>query len=108
MEVYSEKIEVYCWENAGKSGWLNHENDGQNGDLTMKMMDNMVILPRKLIGHIVIFYGDFWWLNQETWKNSHDLSKRNDGKHWDFTKHSMVYHDQVDCWDEGGVYDISN
>ena len=74
MEVYSEKIEVYCWENAGKVG-----------DFTMNMMDKMVMLPRKSIGHIVIFYGDFWCLNQETCKNSHDLSKRNDGKHWDFT-----------------------
>ena len=43
---------------AKKSKYIVGKMLGKVGDLTMKMMDKMVILPRQLIGHIVIFYGD--------------------------------------------------
>ena len=50
---------LYKWRFiAKKSKYIVGKMLGKVGDLTMKMMDKMVILPRQLIGHIVIFYGD--------------------------------------------------
>lgn len=50
---------LYKWRFIAKrSKYIVGKMLGNVGDLTMKMMDKMVILPRQLIGHIVIFYGD--------------------------------------------------